>query len=76
MTAVEVGAREVDAALGRRDNHTGRAHHALGEILSDSTAAVAETELLVAHANNSSIVCARSALSVGGSCVVGGLRGS
>ena len=74
---VEVSAREVDVTLlGRCDDSAVRARHASGKVLSDSAATVAKTELLAANANNAAVVGARSALAVGGSGVVGWLRGS
>jgi hypothetical protein len=73
---VEVGAGEVEAALGGSDNCVVGAHHAGGKVLSNSAATVAKTELLAANADNSSIVGARSAVAVAGGGVAGYLRSS
>jgi hypothetical protein len=62
--AVDVGAGEVDVALGRGDDGTSLARHAGGKVLGDGAATVAETELLAANADNTAIVGARSALAV------------
>jgi hypothetical protein len=71
-TAVDVSAGEVDVALGRSDDGTSLARHASGKVLSNSAAAVAKTELLAADADNTAVVGARSALTVGGCGGVGG----
>jgi hypothetical protein len=62
VTAVEVSTREfVDRALLRTNNTIG-AGRALSEGLSDSTAAVAETELVATNTDNGTVLGARRAV--------------
>ena len=61
--ASEMGAREVDVALCSGGGHsTVGARHAGGHRLGNSAAAVANTKLVGANADNSTIVGARSAV--------------
>jgi hypothetical protein len=69
--AVQVRAREVQVALCRGDDDAVGAGHAEGEILCDGAAAVAETELLAAHADDGAVVGARCAVAVGRGVVAG-----
>jgi len=78
VAAVEVGARELGGSLDGSNDSTTRAGHAVGERLSNSASAVAETEHVDTDAYNGAIVVTGSAVTAAGGCagsaVVGHLR--
>lgn len=58
---MQVATREVDVSLGSGDNNSIGTGHTSSEILSDGAAAIAETELLCANADDCTVVGARCA---------------
>jgi hypothetical protein len=70
---MNVSAGKVDGALGGTDDNAIGASHTGSKVLSNSAATVAETELVGADANNSTIVGARSAVAINRSDGSGGV---